>query len=169
MKSSDIRILGAVLVAIGVVIFVTKWFAATDAIVAGSVAAVLLVAYALTRGYGLLVPGMIILGAAIATGVQDYGYDETGGFVAVFIGAGFLGIYVVDFFARDASRWWPLIPGSIFAVFGAATVAEGTVAPGLIERFWPLGFVVAGIVVLAIAIWRARRPAATPLEKPVAS
>lgn len=169
MKTSDVRIIGAVLVAIGLAIFVTEWLAATDAIVAGSVAAVLLVAYALTRGYGLLVPGMISLGAAIATGVQDYGYDETGGFVAVFIGAGFLGIYVVDFFARDGSRWWPLVPGSIFAVFGAATVAEGTIAPGLIERFWPLGFVVAGIVVLASAIWRARRPAAMQLEKPVAS
>jgi len=169
MKISDIRILGAILVAIGLVVFVTKWFAAPDAVVAGSVAAVMLVAYALTRGYGLLVPGMIALGGAIATGVQDYGYDESGGFVALFIGAGFLGIYVVDFFVRDGARWWPLIPGSIFAVFGAATVAEWTFAPGLIARFWPLGFVVAGIVVLTIAISRARRPAATPLEKPVAS
>jgi hypothetical protein len=112
---------------------------------------------------------MIALGAAIATGVQDYGYDESGGFVALFIGAGFLGIYVVDFFVRDGSRWWPLIPGSIFAVFGAATVVEWAFAPGLIERFWPLGFVVAGTVMLAIAIWRARRPAAMPLEKPLAS
>lgn len=162
-------VFGAILVAIGLVLLATEWFAVTDdAIRIASIAVVLLVAYALTRAYGFLVPGMILLGSAIATGVQDYGYDPTAGLVAVFIGAGFLGIWVVDFFARDGSRWWPLVPGSILVLYGGAVVTEGTTAGRLFEQFWPLVLVVAGIVVLFSASRQGGRSAAKPSEKPAA-
>lgn len=149
-------VIGAVLVAIGLALFATNVLGLGDAGAIGSVSAVLLIAYALTRSYGSLIPGMILAGAAIGTGVQDAGYDETGGFVAVYIGAGFLGIWLLDLFARGPSRWWPLIPGSLLVVFGTATVTEGTPAGALIEQLWPLALVAAGLVLIATAVRMAR-------------
>lgn len=157
---------GAILVTLGLAFLAAEWFALTDAVVIGAIAAVLLVAYALTRAYGYLVAGMILAGAAVGTGVQDYGYDESGGLVAVFVGAGFLGIYVLDLAARHGSRWWPLIPGTILVLFGASVATAGTAAAELIERLWPLGLVLAGLVVLLGA---RRVPASGPTAEPRAA
>lgn len=139
---------GAILVTIGLALVTTNWFALGDAFVIGSIAATFVVAYALTRRYGFLVPGMILAGAAVGTGLQDYGYDPSGGLVAVAIGAGFLAVFLVDAIARDTSRWWPLIPGTILVLFGLSQVTEGTAAAQLIERLWPLALIVAGAGIL---------------------
>jgi hypothetical protein len=151
-------IAGAILVAIGLAFLATEWFALGDAFVIGSIAAVFVVAYALTRRYGFLVPGMILAGAAVGTGLQDYGYDPSGGLVAIAIGAGFLAIYLVDAAARDASRWWPLIPGTILMLFGLSEVTEGTAAARLIEQLWPLVLILAGVGVLFGASRRSSAP-----------
>ena len=163
MKASSDRamVVGAVLIAIGLSLLATNVFGFGDAVVVGSLAAVLLVAYASTRRYGFLVAGMIIAGGAIGTGVQDAGYDESGGFVAIYVGAGFLGIWAVDLFARGPSRWWPLVPGSLMVLFGVAQVTEGTAAAAYVEQLWPLALVVAGIVILLAAGRRTRQPPPT--------
>jgi hypothetical protein len=155
-------VIGVVLIAIGLSLLATDVLALGDGVVIVSIGAVLLAAYALTRRYGFLVPGMILVGAGIGTGVQDAGYDESGGFVAVYAGAGFLGIWVLDLFARGPSRWWPLVPGSILLLFGVATVTKGTPAGALVEQLWPLALVAAGIVIVASAALRDRATAPRP-------
>lgn len=156
-------VIGAILVTVGLALLATEWLALSDAFVIGSVAAVFVIAYALTRRYGFLVPAMILAGAAVGTGLQDYGYDPSGGLVAIAIGAGFLAIYLVDAFARDSSRWWPLIPATILALVGGSELAEGTGAAQTIERLWPLVLIVAGVAVLfgASRRSRSRAPRAT--------
>lgn len=151
-------IAGAILVATGLAFLATEWFALGDSFVIGSIAAVFVVAYALTRRYGFLVPGMILAGAAVGTGLQDYGYDPSGGFVAVAIGAGFLAIFLVDAAVRGASRWWPLVPGTILTLFGLAEVTEGTAAARLIEQAWPLVLILAGVGLLVGASRRSGAP-----------
>lgn len=146
-------IAGLILVLIGLAILGAEWFALTDSAVLGLIGGVLLVVYALTRRYGFLVPGMIMAGAAVGNGLQDSGYDPSGGLVAIAIGAGFLGIYLVDVFVRDGSRWWPLIPGTILTLLGANYVVEDAAATDVVARLAPLVLVAAGVIVL-VAAWR---------------
>jgi len=153
---------GLILVLIGLAVLVTRWFAFSDSVLLGSIGIAFLLAYAFTRRYGFLVPGMILGSAAVGNGLQDSGNDPSGGLVAIAVGVGFLGIYLVDVFVRDGSRWWPLIPGTILTLVGANALVEGTVATDLVARLSPLVLVIAGVIIL-VAAWR-RPPAARPTE-----
>jgi hypothetical protein len=139
---------GAILVVIGLVLLGAQWLGITGAGVLGASAAVFLAAYAGSRTYGLLIPGMILTGLAVGVGLQESGYDARGGFVVVGLAGGFLAIYLIDALTGHLERWWPLIPGGILAVVGASEVTRGTAAADAIERLWPLALVVAGIAVL---------------------
>lgn len=109
---------------------------------------VFLVAYAMTRHYGFLVPGGILTGigsgllAASLIGVSDNGtYVVLGG------GLGFLLIYALDVLAaRVTRRWWPLVPGTAMVLIagGMATQNEGLMRQ--IGNWSPL-------VLVAIGIW----------------
>jgi hypothetical protein len=151
---------GLILVLVGLAVLVTEWFALPDAVILGSIGASFLLAYAFTRQYGFLVPGMILGSAAVGNGLQDSGNDPSGGLVAIAIGAGFLGIYLVDAFVRNGSRWWPLIPGTILSLIGANYVVEGAAATDVVARLSPLVLVIAGVIVLVTA-WR-RTPTPGP-------
>lgn len=153
---------GLILVAIGLAVLGAEWLALTDAVVLGSIGGVFLVAYAFTRRYGFLVPGMILGAGAVGVGLQDSGNDPSGGLVGLAFGAAFLGIYLVDAFVRDGSRWWPLIPGTILTLVGANALLEGTVATDVFARLSPLVLVVAGVILL-VAAWR-RAPTARATE-----
>ena len=65
---------------------------------------------------------------------------------AVGLGIGFIAIFVVDRFYRGKTAWWPLIPGLILLVTGAAT---GHIDFGkLMSKGWPLILVILGILYL---------------------
>jgi hypothetical protein len=139
---------GVLLIAIGLVLLGAQWFDVTGGAVLGAIAAVFLVMYMSTRQYGFLVPGMILGGLAIGVGLQESGYDPRGGLVVLGLGGGFLAIYLVDMFVSGAQRWWPLIPGGILAAVGTTQIAEDTAFAEGVGRLWPLGLVVAGLLVL---------------------
>ncbi len=147
---------GVLLIAIGLVLLIAQWFDVTGAAALGSIAGVLLVMYVSTRRYGFLIPGMILGGLAVGVGFQGSGYDPEGGIVVAGLGAGFLAIFVVDSFVAGAERWWPLVPGALLVLVGATQIAEGAGAAAEIAKLWPLGLVLAGLVVLLGSI-RARR------------
>jgi hypothetical protein len=151
---------GLILVVIGLAVLAREWFAITDAIVIASIGIVFLLAYAFTRRYGFLVPGMILSVGSVGVWLQDSGYDESGGLIAIAFGLGFLGIYVVDAFVRDGSRWWPLIPGTILALIGADSLVRDTAATDVVARLSPLVLVIAGVIIL-VAAWR-RAPGHAP-------
>lgn len=151
-------IAGLVLVLLGLAALASEWLRLTDAVVLASIAIVLLVAYALSQRYGFLVPGMILAFGSIGVGLQDAGYDPSGGLVAIAFASGFLGVYVVDVFVHDGSRWWPLIPGTILALIGTNAMVENAGGSDIVARLWPIVLVIAGLVVL-FAAWR-RTPTA---------
>jgi len=151
---------GLILIVIGLAVLAQQWLAITDAIVIASIGIVFLLAYAFTRRYGFLVPGMILSAGSVGVWLQDSGYDEAGGLIAIAFALGFLGVYLIDAFVRDGSRWWPLIPGTILALIGADALVRNTVATDVVARLSPLVLVVAGVIIL-VAAWR-RTPVHTP-------
>ena len=147
---------GIVLVVLGLLFLGAQWFDVTGAVVLGAVSLFFVVIYATTRAYGFLVPGMILGGLAVGVGLQEYGYDPSGGVVVLGLGAGFIAIYVVNVFVHTPASWWPLIPGGILSVVGVTQVAEGTAAAETVARLWPLGLVAAGAVILIATFVRPR-------------
>jgi hypothetical protein len=111
-------------------------------------------AFAFTRQYGFLVPGGIMtgLGAGIIasqnlTGLTD---EQTGGAVVLGLGLGFLSIWVIGAIVHVAEHhWWPLFPGGVLAVVGAALLIGGQ-AVDLLD-YWGVAVIALGLFVL----WRA--------------
>lgn len=140
---------GAILITMGLLLFAAQYVNLEGAAVLGGIAAVFLALYAGTRAYGFLIPGMILAGLAVGTGLQDAGYDERGAAPVMGLGAAFLGIYVVNaLVTHGPTRWWPLIPGGILTLIGTTLFVGGDEAVAAMWQFWPLVLVVAGHLVL---------------------
>lgn len=113
----------------------------------------LLAIFAFLRHYALLVPGGIMtgLGVGIIAAEQLTLADEAqGGVIVLGLGLGFLSIWVIGALAHvEEHRPWPLIPGGILSVIGAALIVGGTA--GDLIQYWPVILIAIGLVVL----WRA--------------
>jgi hypothetical protein len=147
---------GIILVVLGLMFLAAQWFDFTGAAVLGSISVFFVAMYATTRKYGFLIPGMILGGLAVGVGLQEYGYDPNGGVVVLGLGAGFIAIYLINVVVQTPASWWPLIPGGILSVVGATQVAEGTAAAETVARLWPVGLIVAGVIVLVATFVRPR-------------
>jgi hypothetical protein len=121
----------------------------------------LLGAFAFTRQYGYLIPGGIMtgLGAGIvASDVLTLTDEGTGGVIVLGLGLGFLSIWVIGGLVRVVEHhWWPLIPGGILAVIGAALLVGGQ-AVGLLD-YWYVVVIALGVIVLGWGLV-GRRPGA---------
>jgi hypothetical protein len=139
---------GIMLVVIGCVLLAARWLEVAGAGVLAAIAAVFLTAYATSRNYGFLIPGMILGGLAAGVGLRESGYDPQGGLVVIGLAAGFFGIFIIDVFTGHQDRWWPLIPAGILSAVGSDQLVRGTVVSDTIARYWPLALVVAGVAIL---------------------
>jgi len=147
---------GAILIAIGVGLLVTRFVEVSGGIVVLLIGAAFLVAWAISRTYGLLIPGAIMagLGLGILAEEQGVGGDTV---VPLGLGLGFLAIWVLDrIWSRSGpphGDWWPFIPGGILTVVGVVGLLEDSEA--IMELVIPAAMVVVGLV-LAIRALRAR-------------
>ena len=81
-----------------------------------------------------------ILGAAVAYG----------------LGAGFVAIYLLDLLRqRRRSSWWPLVPGAVLVAVGLLQNTTGWGSLG--DLGWPLLLIVAGVIVVGVALARRGR------------
>ena len=81
-----------------------------------------LVAYLVTRRFGLLVPGGILTGLGV--GVVVAAQDGPGEAVVLGLGLGFVAITVLDaVLGEGQAAWWPLIPGGILTLVGGSQIA----------------------------------------------
>jgi len=135
---------GLVLIGIGVLfLFVQLTDIGGEAVVA-IIGGGLLVGYAVTRRYGLLVPGGILSGLGLGIIWQEQVLQDAGGAVLVGLGAGFLSIYLIDAFVRRSrALWWPIIPGGITLTIGLMLEAGPGGTLVAVAPLWP-------IVVIAI-------------------
>lgn len=159
-RGSGAYVGAAILIVIGTLALVGNLYGSqyTDQAIPLGIGLAFLVAYALTRQYGFLVPGGIVTGigaglfAATVAGASD-----NGPYVVLAGGLGFLAIFALDaVVTRSANRWWPVIPGGAMILSGSAMATQNE---GLIRQIgtWsPLLLVLLGLWIL---IARAR-PAA---------
>lgn len=152
----DRVVFAVVLIAVGVIGLASQMFEfSTD--VGGWIVMLIglgfLGAFAFTRQYGFLIPGGIMTGLGagiIASEGLTLTDEETGGVIVLGLGIGFLGIWVIGAIVQVAQHhWWPIIPGGILTVIGAALLIGGQ-AVNLLD-YWGVVLVALGLFVL----WRA--------------
>ena len=151
---------GVILVVIGGVLLVTRFalLATAPAWLLGLGVGLALIAI-VTRAYGALVRGMILLGlgAGMALGDREVGGVSPGAWIQLGLGAGFVGIWVLALILGLKRHWWPLVPGVILLALGGARFLRHIVvippeAMIAVRTWWPAALVVAGIWVLASAL-----------------
>jgi hypothetical protein len=136
------------LILLGVAFFAMQFLGALGAsAILFAVGAIFLVAYFVTRTYGLLIPGCILAGLALGQMAEQGGFLSYTGLSGIGLGIGFLAIFVIDWIYTRNMRWWPLIPGGIITIGGIASANENL--QQLVARGWPLILVVIGLIILA--------------------
>ena len=139
------RIVGLVLIAIGVGLLAVILTDVGGEVFLGAVGLGFLIAYAATRNYGLLIPGAIITGLAAGIAATSLGAPDPAGVLG--LGIGFLAIVVTDRL-RDSPRpgwWWPLIPGGILSTIGLAELVGASDLPTYVL---PVALIVVGAALL---------------------
>ncbi len=141
---------GAVLVTVGAVLLAGRL---NHVVAAGGPAlwlgAGFLVWWIFSGNYGLLVPAGVLggLGAGLMLGETGF----YGNAVALGLGAGFLAIYLLDLLRqRHRSNWWPLVPGAVLVAVGLVQNTTGWGSLG--DLGWPLFLIVAGVIVVGVAL-----------------
>lgn len=114
----------------------------------------LLGAFTYTRQYGYLIPGGIMTGLGAGIAISEsftFANDEaTGGVIVLGLGLGFVSIWAIGSIVRLAeNHWWPVVPGGILTIVGAALLIGGQ-AVDLLD-YWGVAVVALGLFVL----WRA--------------
>jgi hypothetical protein len=119
-----------------------------------------LVAYAVSRRYGYLVPGGILTGVGVglvAASLLRVADADTGAYAAIGGGVGFLLIYALDLLVSgSADRWWPVIPGSLMVVAGAGMLTGNQELMRQLGLWSPVLLIGLGV---AILVARFRQPA----------
>ena len=141
-------IAGAILIGVGLIFLAAQWFSVEGPFVLGALAFVFLALFAATRKIGFIVPGAILGGLAIGTGLEQAGYSMNGSAVVLGLSAGFIAIFVANVAARVPAYWWPLIPGGILGVVGTSNAVGGTEAERIIAFAWPVVLIAVGVFIL---------------------
>ncbi len=136
------------------------------------IGAAFLIGYANARNYGLLIPGMILIGLGLGTVVEDlrpFGVDAD--WTTFWLGAAFLGIYLIDRFTFKQGGSWPLWPGGFLVLFGLWDIAReleilDVLWWDVVDEWWPLALIVVGFYLLRT---RSRKSKSAPPGEPLGS
>lgn len=155
MNTNRVRLIpGLILIVLGIAFLLTQFFEFGPALFLILLGLVFLVPYALTRSYGLLIPGCILAGIGLGLAF-DRPPLSTGVAVPIGLGLGFVAIFAIHLIIARRCHWWFLIPGGILVFAG---IAEGIPqAQTLIENGWPLILVLIGLLILAGQFWKPSR------------
>ncbi|NJD27887.1 MAG: hypothetical protein FIA92_06275 [Chloroflexi bacterium] len=153
----DRTVFAFVLIVVGIIGLITQiWEPTAD--VGGWIVFVIglgfLGAFVYTHQYGYLVPGGIMTGLGLGIVASEVITWESsqgeGGAVVLGLGLGFVSIWVIGTLMKSAqSHWWPVVPGGILTIVGAALLIGGT-AIDLLD-YWGIAVVAVGLFIL----WRA--------------
>lgn len=143
---------GLVLIAVGLILLADRMQILRGDLTVLIIGAALLVGYAFTREYGLLVPGGIMTGLGAGIAARNW-VRPAGASVVLGLGLGFLLVYGLDRAsgAQRAGGSWPVIPGGILLVIGIVGAARGFGAARAVAVWWP-------VLLVALGIWLLLRP-----------
>lgn len=157
VKDREALVVGIVLIAVGLVVFVGQVVDLPDLklLVLPALAAIFLVAGLVTREIGLIIPGGILAGIALGIGLiagpgtAEIQVDEGGVFLVAF-SLGWALIALLSPLTRQGFQWWPLIPGGIIGLVGLAALQGGAALRALeiVGYLWPLVLVGVGIALI---------------------
>lgn len=139
------RVLGLLLIGLGGVLLLAATTDIGGEVVIGFVGVAFLVAYAMTRTYGFLIPGGILTG--LGTGLVLQSLGVRGDIVVLGLGLGFVAIAVVDQLVAPGRPgwWWPFIPGGVLLL---SSIGSVTGLPRLGRYLVPGVLIVAGAALL---------------------
>lgn len=159
-KRTDVRnraIAGVALILIGaLVLFAQVGQSEQLALLIPAALGVIFLAWGLiTRTFGLVIPGSILLGVGLGTYLITGPYstvegEAQGGLFMVAFAAGWLLMCLLSPLTTSGFQWWPLIPGAIIGAIGAALLSGGFGMQILqiIGYGWPLVLVGVGVYLL---------------------
>lgn len=122
---SSQRIAGLLLVAIGGALLLATTTDVGGEVVVAGIGVAFLVSFAMSRNYGMLVPGGILTG--LGGGIIMESLGAGGGSVPLGLGLGFVSIAVISQLTgvfSGSGWWWPFIPGGILTVVGGSEVLD---------------------------------------------
>ena len=125
---------GWVLIALGALLLAGNLFHISGGIFLIVLGGAFLAGYFTNRSYGLLIPAMILIGLGIGVMFEEWRYFDLHDFaVPLFLGLGFISIYLIDRFSWHQSSTWPLWPGGILVIIALWGIAIET---GLFRDIW---------------------------------
>ncbi len=145
---------GLILIALGIAFLLMQFFDLGPGVLLALLGGAFLIFYALTRSYGLLIPGCILVGLGIGVMFGRPPLNMAAG-SSLGLGLGFIAIFAVQWIVTRASHWWPLIPGGILIATG---IAQGIPqAQVLFDKGWPVILIVIGMLILAVPLWQIKK------------
>jgi hypothetical protein len=149
-------IAGLVLIAIGVIIVISRLVPGTGEYVLLAVGITCLVAFLLTREYGWAVAAGIISGFGVGVILSALYTDPTDGMAFMLsVAGGFAAVWLLGFAADPPERNpWPLVPAVILAAVGISIITD---MPGLID--WVIVAIAVILVLAGLRAFRAERNA----------
>jgi hypothetical protein len=149
---------GLVLIAIGVIIVISRLVPGTGEYVLLAVGITCLVAFLLTREYGWAVAAGIISGFGVGVILSALYTDPTDGMAFMLsVAGGFAAVWLLGFAADPPERNpWPLVPAVILAAVGISIITD---MPGLID--WVIVAIAVILVLAGLRAFRAERNAKT--------
>lgn len=125
---------GWVLIALGALLLVGNLFHVSGSIFLIALGGAFLAGYFTNRSYGLLIPAMILIGLGLGAMFDDWRAFNLHGYeMPLFLGLGFISIYLIDRFSWHQSSLWPLWPGGILVIIALWGIAVET---GLFRDIW---------------------------------
>ncbi len=154
------RMLGLLLIVLGAALLLVLTTGVGGEVLVGLLGVGFLAAYAVTRTYGLLVPGGILTGLGSGIVIASRGGPDEA--VVLGLGLGFVAIAVVSVLVDTTwpGWWWPLIPGGVLTVVGASGLT------GLEDL--PAYLVPAALILLGLALLVRRGGRDSSAEEPSA-
>ena len=151
-------VVGLVLVAIGVIIAVSRLVPGTGEYVLLAVGITCLVAFLLTREYGWAVAAGIICGFGVGVILSALYDDPQDGMAFMLsVAGGFAAVWVLGFAADPSERSpWPLVPAAILAAVG---ISIATDSPGLVD--WVIAAIAVVLVLFGLRALRGARKEAS--------
>jgi hypothetical protein len=150
---------GGVLILVGVLFLVAQLVPTFGQFVALIVGLGLLAAFALTRAYGLLVPGGIVTGVGVGILLAANTTGPLAGALFLFaLAVGFVLVWALGLatHVQPPGGWWPLIPAFFLALAGLITVV-GQNLEWLWQYGWPVILIAVGGFLIVRALLRRER------------